>query len=118
MHTYTHNHLYWHSCIVELISSAWIPNRDILPFEEYKKQYRNATQRSGFSEAVWEAEEDPDLALSDAQPILRELEGHKKKVLIVCHRLGDKCTTSIPHLLMRYTGCCRVSHSCGNLLTT
>lgn len=57
-------------------------SKDLLPFEKYRIKFRRNSQRQrpGLNEAIWEAEEDPELMLSEARPILQELEKVQKKV--------------------------------------
>lgn len=57
-------------------------SKDLLPFEKYQAKFRRNSQRQrpGLNEAIWEAEEDPELMLSDARLILQELEKVGKKV--------------------------------------
>jgi hypothetical protein len=59
---------------------AWIHKKDMLPFEKYQAKLRKNSQRHRIllGKAIWEAEEDPELKISDARPILENLEKNKK----------------------------------------
>lgn len=65
-------------------------SRDILPYQKYREKFRSGSQRASLKEAVWEAEEDPELELSKGRAILGRYETRGKKVLLVtyqlCHR--------------------------------
>ena len=59
-------------------------SRDILPYQKYQERFRKGSQKSSLREAVWEAEEDPDLELtSKGKPVLEQLKAAGKKVLCI-----------------------------------
>ena len=64
------------------IIRAWVSIKDLLPFKKYQEKFRMNSHRHrlSLSEAIWEAEEDPELTLSDACSILKKLEKTGKKV--------------------------------------
>ena len=72
--------LYVYIHVLSFFLRAWMASKDLLPFDKYRQKFRKCAQRTGFNEALWEAEEDPLLETSDAKPILQKLEQVGRKV--------------------------------------
>ena len=78
-------------------------SKDILPYQKYKEKFRSSTQKSTLKNAVWEAEEDPNLELSKGNNVLEKYETTGKKVSISLFRLGC-CTCDSFTLLFKGGG--------------
>ena len=56
-------------------------SKDLLPYQKYQDKLRSSSQRVGLKAAVWEAEVDPGLELSESgKTVLDQFEGKGKKV--------------------------------------
>lgn len=48
--------------------SAWMMANDLCDYKEHKEKYSLPKKIKGFSEAIWEIEEDPDLIITLGKP--------------------------------------------------
>ena len=66
--------------IITFYFSAWMASKDIVPYQKYKERFRSGSQKTALRNAVWEAEEDPNLELSKGNSVLRKYTTTGKKV--------------------------------------
>ena len=57
-------------------------SKDLLPYQKYREKFRHCG-RSGLKDAAWEAEEDPNLELSEDRAVLMKYETPGRKVAII-----------------------------------
>jgi len=67
-----HTHARTHLLLTAYACRAWMLPQQLFSYEKFREKYSNASKkRRGYSEGIWEIEEDPDLMICKLSHLIR-----------------------------------------------